>query len=180
MIRRRIARAFGRFPFPDPVHLVFQGLRERLQTKAGTAGNLGTVIDLLSEIRVTADQWDNPGRRLTVYLILAQDELILDEDADPAWTWSRVRGLGSKDPRHLTLDQVCGLLLDNRDVHDMTTALRLWQQFGRCLHESLIAPRLSIEVPVVDVEVVSDAEFTLHQFNRSESLDLEALSDLSG
>jgi hypothetical protein len=32
-------------------------------------------------------------------------------------------------------------------------------------------------VPAVEVDVVSDEDFTLHQFRRSESLDLEAISD---
>jgi len=47
------------------------------------------------------------------------------------------------------------------------------------MYTQLIAPCLNPEVPSVEVQVVADTDFTFRQFNRSESLDLEALSDWS-
>ncbi|MDR0989953.1 MAG: hypothetical protein LBL92_01085 [Propionibacteriaceae bacterium] len=177
MIRSRIVRAFGRFPFPDGVPPVFQKLRNRLQSKAGTGGNLGKVIDLVSDVRVEADQWENPGRRLRLYLIVPSERLISAEYADPTWSWERVIGRKFAESEvDLGLDRVCELLLANLDK-DPTSSLNLWRAFGLILNQQLIKPFLNDEVIAADVRVVSDEEFTFRQFIRTESLDLEALSD---
>lgn len=178
-IRSRIARAFGRFPFPDEVHTVLRPLRERLRSKAGSRGNLGRVIDLVSEIRLSADQWERPGRRLSLFVIVPSGLLIPDEEADPDWSWSpsRVNGWTPEDsPGSLPLDRICELIMANANG-DRTSRLRLWQQFGVGLGAALIDPHLNDDLVAVTVEVTSDHEFSLNQFRRSESLDLEALSD---
>jgi hypothetical protein len=185
IIRDRIARAFSRFPFPDEVHPVFQKLRRQLQAKAGRQGNLGKVIDLLADVRVTADQWSNPGRQLRLHLILSGQQLIPIEDADPSWTWDRIAGADASDPSDLSLDRICELILANQlDVTgpgrgDATALLHLWELFAQTVSASLIQPSLNEHVSRVDVEVISDLEFTMRDFKRSESLDLEALSDAS-
>ena len=177
IIRARIARVFGRFPFPDEVQPVFKRLQDRLRSKAGGSGNLGQVIDLVSEIRVSSDQWDSPGRRLKLFLILSSEILIPNEDADPAWVWNRTKGWRDKDSEtSLSLDRTCELILENSGG-DATTELNLWQKFGECLYSQLVMPCLNDEVTAVNIEVVSDEDFTLRQFRHSESLDLETLSD---
>lgn len=182
-IRSRISRAFGRFPFPDEVHPVLAKLEDRIRSKAGTPGNLGKVIDLIDDIRVTADQWDKPGRHLKLYLIISSNELIPADDCDPSWTWSRVRGWSTHDEYEPTLDRVCELILANHnggdDDHnnDLTTLCHLWRKFGTALFSALIEPHLNDEVSIVDVEVISDADMTLHTFLRTERLDLQALSE---
>ena len=126
---------------------------------------------------MSADQWESPGRRLRLHVIVSSELLIPDEDADLAWAWARVVGgraqesLGS-----LTIDRVCELLLLNIDG-DRTSLLHLWRQFGQSLHASLIAPYLNDDVVAVEIEVVSDVDFTYRDLNRSESLDLETISD---
>lgn len=173
----RIARAFGRYPFPDEVYPVFSKLQDRLRAKAGTAGNLGRIIDLVEEIRVSADQWEAPGRHLALYVIVSSEFLIAEEDGDPAWSWARVVGGGAQESLgNLTIDRVCELLLANIDG-DRTSLLHLWREFGQALYVSLIAPYLNDEVTAVDVDVVSDVDFTYRDAMRSESLDLETLSD---
>lgn len=177
MIRGRVARAFGRFPFPDEVVPVFKRLRDRVRSKAGGPGHLGQVLDLVDEIRVSADQWASPGRELKLSLIVASERLIPDDQADPSWTWERVIGWGDKDFKgSLKLDRTCELLLANVG-QDATTVLNLWRKFGEGLRTELLVPYFNDEVVDVEVEVVSDEDFTLRQFNRSESLDLETLPD---
>jgi hypothetical protein len=177
VIRSRIARAYGRFPFPDEVAPVFKKLQDRLRSKAGGPGHLGQVLDLVQEVRVSADQWELPGRELRLFLIVSGEHLIPDEDADPSWTWGRTLGWERKDSESLlTLDRACDLLLMNAD-NDATTTLNLWRKVGERIHAELLVPFLNDAVSDVEVEVVSDEDFTLRQFNRSESLDLETLSD---
>jgi len=184
-IRARIARAFGRFPFPDEVHPVFVALEDRLRSKAGTSGNLGRVIDLIDDVRVGADHWDSPGRSLTLYLLLPSTELISADDCDPAWTHERVRGWRDEDGDGLDipLDRMCELILANRGQGtdgrgaDLTTLSHLWGMFGQALLSALISPHLTHEVVRVDVEVLSDDDMTVRAYRGTEALDLQALSD---
>jgi len=53
----------------------------------------------------------------------------------------------------------------------------LWYEFGQSLNASFLQPRLDSEVSEIVVDVVSDLEFTHRDVARSESLDLETLSD---
>lgn len=173
----RIGRAFSRYPFPDEVYPVFTKLQDRLRAKAGTAGNLGKVIDLVDEIRVSADQWEKAGRSLRLHVIVSGELLISEEDADPNWSWTRVSGMTSQDvPGNLTINRVCELLLANLRG-DQTSLLHLWAEFGQALYRSLIEPCLNEEVVSVEVEAVSDIDFTYLDMRQSESLDLETLSD---
>lgn len=172
----RIGRAFSRFPFPDEVFPVFAKLQAKLRDAAGSRGNLGHVIDLVREIRVSADQWDKPGRRLKLYVIVSRDLLIPFEDADPAWGWSRVKGWRASDVADgLQMDRICELILSN--TQDLTSLMYLWEEFGTSLYSSFLEPALNAEVSRVEVVVVSDLEFTHRDLAGTESLDLETLSD---
>ncbi|MDR0593416.1 MAG: hypothetical protein LBG60_09240 [Bifidobacteriaceae bacterium] len=177
--RHRIARAFARFPFPDAAYPVFRRLQSEFRSKAGRDGSIGRVLELLQEVRVQADQWDPLAQRLTLYLIVDAELLIPDEEADPEWQWSRVEGWTANDQtRTMPLDSVCRLILRNCSADsDRTTLLHLWRLFGESLDKHLVRPNLNPAVVAVDIEVVSDAEFTLRQYRRTESLDLDALSD---
>lgn len=173
----RIGRAFGRFPFPDEVYPVFAKMQDRLRDKAGTRGNLGQVIDLVAEVRVSADQWDAPARKLALHVIVPSEFLIPEEDIDPSWAWDRVIGWKANDsPGNLTLDRVCELILANR-YGDLSSLLNLWAEFGQSLSTTLLEPYLNDEVVAVEVHVVSDIDFTHRDMAHSESLDLETLSD---
>ncbi len=173
----RIGRTFSRFPFPDEVHQVFSRLQARLRDKAGTAGNLGQVLDRVCELRVASDQWESPRRQLRLFIIVPSELLIPDEDADPMWTWGQVHGRRPQDSlADITLDRVCDLLLANIDSSP-TSALHLWREFGAKLHSTYIAPHLDNEVASVEVDVMSDLEFSYRDMQNSEALDLETLSD---
>lgn len=173
----RIGRAFSRFPFPDEVYPVFARLQDQLRAKAGKQGNLGRTIDLVEEIRVSADQWGAPGRHLRLHIVVSNTLLIPQEDADPTWAPSRISGLQAhEDVQELALDRVCELILGNIGG-DLTTLLHLWRYFSQTLHTQLIAPYLGPEVERVAVDICSDIDFTYFDMKRSESLDLETLSD---
>lgn len=175
----RVGRAFSRFPFPDEVYPVFSKLRRQAQEKAGTAGNFGRVLDLVEDLRVSADQWANPRRNLTLYVIVPDERLIPPDEMDPSWRWdtTRVTGLRPGEADHgLSLDRVCELLLANVDG-DRSSLAHLWRMFGETVDMKLLAPALNDEVVSFSVEVLSDHELTYRQYQQTESLDLEVLSD---
>jgi hypothetical protein len=179
LLGARIGRAFSRFPFPDGVHPVFTKVQEKLRSRAGTSGNLGKVIDLLEDVRISANHWEGNLRELTLYLVVGAHYLIPSEDEDPGWQWDRVTGVRVSDtPDALSIDRVCELILANL-AGDRTTLARLWAAFGASLHRNLIEPQLGVEVVSVDVVVVSDTEFSHKDMRETDSLDLETLSDAS-
>jgi hypothetical protein len=175
----RVGRAFSRFPFPGEVYPAFSRLRRQAQDKAGSEGNFGRVLDRVEDLRVAADQWSGPGRKLTLYIVVAEELLIPPDDVDPSWHWSpkRVMGLRSDEPQTgLSLDRVSQLILANLDA-DKSSLARLWRLFGQIMQEQLLSPMLSDEVATFEVVVLSDSEMTFRQYQQTESLDLEVLSD---
>lgn len=182
----RIGRAFSRFPFPDEVYPAFNKLRESAQSKAGTPSPLGQVFDLVQELRVGADQWAAPGRRLTLYVLLPTELLESLDSQDPNWTWNteHVYGLRRNETKSgLPLARTCELLLRNQNPQpadgprNSTTVAQLWQLFGEKLTDQLLTPSLSDEVIAFEAEVLSDIEMTVRDYQSTESLDLEVLSD---
>lgn len=175
----RVGRAFSRFPFPDEVYPAFAKLRRQAQDKAGSAGNFGRVLDLVEDLRVSADQWSGPGRHLTLYIVVAEERLIPPDDIDPGWHWSptRVASLRvGEEASGLSLDRVSELILANLDG-DRSSLAHLWRILGETIQANLLAPMLSDEVASFDVVVLADSEMTFRQYQRTESLDLEVLSD---
>ena len=177
-IAARVGRAFNRFPFPDEVYPLFNKLRSRIQSKSGSPSPFGQVVDLVDDLRVSANQWTGPGRQLKLYVVLEQKRLIPRDDFDPGWVWeARVRGLRTGEKSgSMKLTRICELILAN-DGGDPTTLAFLWNRFGECLVSELLHPHLNSEVSECDVEVLSDTEMTYRQFQQTESLDLEVLSD---
>jgi hypothetical protein len=177
-IASRVGRAFSRFPFPDEVYPVFRDLRSRVQSKSGTESAFGKVIDLVSDLRVASDQWAAPCRRLILYVIVPEDQLIPVEDADPGWAWEpkRIEGLKQGETAdRLDLNRVSALILQNSNG-DTTTLLHLWRMFGRLVQDTLLQPSLNSEVVSFEVEVLSDVEMSYQRFIQTESLDLDVLS----
>lgn len=181
-----IGRAFSRFAFPDEVQASLSKFLRKTRDKAGTSGPLGRVLDWIDPLRVSADQWNNPGRHLRIYVIVPAHILIEPEDADPLWSWEAAHTrLGmSRDLRQLDLNQVsekladmCESAMSGSSGVDMTTILRLWELWAEKLQTELLEPAIDEEVSSFTVELVSDQEFTYAQWKRTESLDLEDLSN---
>ncbi len=180
-IAARVGRAYGRFPFPDEVYPVFGELRSRAQSRSGTPSPFGQTVDLVDDLRVGADQWPAPGRRLTLYVVVPEGLLAPVEDLDPGWTWdaNRVLGLRRGDALgSIPLHRTCELILANV-AGDRTTLAHLWQHFGERVRVDLLEPRLGPEVVEFAVEVLADSEMSVRQYRRTESLDLDVLSDSS-
>lgn len=175
----RVGRAFSRFPFPDEVYPAFSKLRSQAQAKAGSAGNFGRALDLVEDLRVSSDQWSSPGRKLALYVVVAEEWLISPDDLDPNWQWSPARVVGLRDNEaesDLSLDRVSELILTNLHT-DKTSLAHLWRLLGETIELKLLAPMLSDEVVSFEVTVLSDSEMTFRHFQQTESLDLEVLSD---
>ena len=134
---------------------------------------------MVTDLRVAADQWSAPGRSLTLYVIVPEAHLIPAEDADPGWAWEseRIVGLKQSDTEdRVDLNRVSALIIENSDG-DATTLLHLWRMFGRLIRDTLLQPALDDEVVAFEVEVLSDVEMSYQRFTRTESLDLEVLSN---
>ncbi|TFC87167.1 hypothetical protein E3T24_05505 [Cryobacterium sp. TmT2-59] len=182
----RIGRVFTRFPFPDEVYPTFQKLRKKAQSAVGGAGAFGSVLDHVEELRVGADQWTQYGRRLTLHVIIPSRHLINAEDADPGWDWAaaNVHGRRRNERREsLTLDRISELLAanlaawgTNPESVDMTTVLRLWEDWCAQLQSSVLSP-VGNAVSTFKANLVSDTDFSYAAWRASESLDLEVLSD---
>lgn len=180
-VAARVGRAFGRFPFPGEVYPAFGELRSRAQRRSGTESPFGKVIDLMDDLRVGADQWLAPGRRLTLCVVVPEELLAPTDDYDSSWVWGpeRVRGIRpGESPGSLSLHRVCELILENV-AGDRTTLANLWIEFGERVQVELLQPALSSEVRAFAVEVLSDSEMTVRRYHETESLDLEVLSDSS-
>lgn len=173
----RISRAFDRFPFPDEVYPSFRKLREKIQKSAGRNGAFAQVLEMINELRISADQWSKPGRHLTLYCLVDDGVLVDEEYEDPGWVWSptNVRGLklGEK-ANELSLTRVCELLLLNLGEDD--AAAELWRRFEEAVQKELLEVGINEEVAVFDVAVLSESQMTYKEYKRTESLDLEVLS----
>ncbi|MBE3079419.1 hypothetical protein [Clavibacter michiganensis] len=178
-IAARIARAFARFAFPDEVYPFFKELRSKLQSKAGTQGPLGQVLDYVTDIRVRADQWQFPQRHLLIYLVIDKALFIAQDDYDPNWLWTEdwVTGVAKNETiEKLSMNRTCELILAN--LHgDRTTVAHLWLHLAETIQADLLVPFLGNEVTDCEVEAVSDIEFTYRDYRLTESLDLEVLSE---
>lgn len=185
-IADRLGRLFTRFPFPDEVYPAFNKLRKRVQKTAGGQGWFGQVLDYVEDLRVAADQWPADGRRLTLHIVVSERFLIPVEEADPGWDWSRATVHDKRNGESLDtlgLDRLSELLVKNiRELDnaaapaDSTTLLRLWEAWTVATEAAYLGP----STPAVDTfqaELTSDVEFTYADWKRSESLDLEVLSD---
>ena len=178
-IAARVGRAFNRFPFPDEVYPFFNKLRSNVQSRSGTLSPFGQVIDLVSDLRVSANHWTDSRRQLKLYIVIEEERLIPRDDFDPQWVWGVDRVLDlrrSEELASLNLSRVCELLLKN-DRGDPTTLANLWIRFGACMTTELLHPYLNEEVTECYVEVLADTEMTYRQYQRTVSLDLEVLSD---
>lgn len=174
----KIMRAFGRFAFPDEVVPGFKKFRDRVQSKSGSAGNFGRVLDLITDLRVVADQWEKPGRNLTLYFLVEQQFLASAEDLDPSWRWNteHVRGAKPADQDGaLSLDRVCFLILENLQSRPEVLA-ELWRRFEEAVKVTLLNTHDDEEVYLFEAEVLSEVDMTYEIYKTTESFDLEALS----
>lgn len=171
----RIARVFTRFPFPDELHDFFQRLKAKVQSKNGKlASPFGNVLDMVRYIRVGCPNWNSPNREITLYVIIDAD-FIMPVDDLSEYDETRIRGIGVRSLESMAFNDVLGLIAGNRD--DVYALTLLWEAFADHFAEGVWGAAIpNEEVHDVDVQCVSEDEFSIHQFDNTLSLDLETLS----
>ncbi|MGP5208359.1 hypothetical protein ACTXJY_10255 [Corynebacterium casei] len=177
-VSAKIMRAYGRFPLPDEVVPGFDKFKKKVWGSSGKSGNFGKVLDLITDIRVAADQWENPGRKMEIYLLVEQDLMPPSEDLDPLWksngdhcTGARTAGESS----NLTLDQVCKQILENLESNAELLD-ELWRSFAEVVEEQLLDGIDKKEVRHCEVIVLSEVDMTYELYKTTESFDFETLS----
>ena len=189
VLAARIGRVFTRFPFPDEVNPAFAKIRDKAQNSAGTQSAFGKVIDLIEDLRVSADQWESPGRHLKLHVVVPERFLISPDDVDVDWEWSNAivsRKRTNERLESASLTRIselvvanCNALLTDPDSVDTTTIFYLWGAWQDKVQIELLSPGVSHEIASFTVDLLSDVEFSFAQWRKTESLDLEVLSDSS-
>ena len=168
----RVAQVFLRFPFPDDVFPRFRRLRNEVQNKTGKQGNFSKVLDCVSEIRVSCIDWNATPRDIIVFFIVASEYLGLTAETGQDQVNSEFEGMD--------LDSLSGRILKSIDRRESDTIRQeLWRCFGMQVQQKFLQPTSSDRPQdEIVVEVISEAEMTVEEYRRTESLDLEALSHM--
>lgn len=175
-----VGRRFSRLAVPDEVVPWLKGLSDLVLSKAGkVASALGRALESISEIRVAADDWSNPGIAMELILILAPGELPLVPEDPEEWS------LSLPDEKALrTISGVAERLFPQdkpRPVEEERNAL--WWRLAELLEDlihptgsALNNPAVKAAVGSVVVSIADETEFTMAQYRRSDELDLSHLS----
>lgn len=178
----RIGAVFERFPFPDSLFDVLKAIRSDFQTKADKNSSIGLALGMVITVRVYADQWSEPNRRVHLLLIVDHNFIPAEDDFIPSTcsthsptvleTWDRTRTCKE-------LVRINQALKAGEDDHaDCRSSL--WDRFGKTVREQA---NLNVEengVPAVaslEVEVLSEDDLSYSRYRRTQSLELEMLSD---
>lgn len=186
----RVGRTYSRFAFPDEVHDFTDALSKKARETSGSSKPFGRVIDHLEDLRLKADQWDHPGRVLTLYIVVPKKLLIHRDDVDPDWTWAASGPKNAKPAEDIATASLARLsewLADACDAYNedprssnLTTVFYLWHAWSERTRTELLDPLIGGEVSQVRVVLESDDQFSLRQMRRTASLDLEDLSESHG
>lgn len=175
----QIGRRFSRFPIPDKAIPWLAPLQKLLTDKSGhPAKPVGAVLDSIDEVRVSAaNHWYAPGRELTLHVILKRDVLSArPDDTPPIPSETLADWLNTKTR---TVDDIAARI-PKANGDDLEI---LWQQFVERLAERCLAHAhkhrdyAAGEVTDVVAVLATADDFTLYDFRRSQTLDLEFLSD---
>jgi hypothetical protein len=168
----RVAQVFLRFPFPDDVFPRFRKLRDEVQKKTGKQGNFSRVLDYVSEIRVSCMDWNATPREITVFFIVASEYLGVTAETGQDQVNSEFEGMN--------LDSLSRRILESIDRRESDTVRQeLWACFGMLIEQRYLQPDTDDgNQDEIVVEIISEAEMTVEEYRRTESLDLEALSHM--
>ena len=166
----RVAQVFLRFPFPDDLFPRFRKLRDEVQKKTGKQGNFSQVLNCVSEIRVSCTDWNLTPRDITVFFIVASEYLGATAEIDGEKPTGEFDGM--------TLADLSGRLLESIAQQESDTVRQeLWRCFGMQIEQKFLQPSdFEQSQDNIVVEIISEAEMTVEEYRRTESLDLEALS----
>jgi hypothetical protein len=184
----RVARRFGRFPFPDEVAPWLEPLKKVVKDKHDKpTSSLGQAFRSIVELRVESSNWRSMPMDLTLHVIVKAGTLPEVDfggggESDP----KLVAWLDPGGDRVRTPAEIVERLFPNGTLNESPSALdrqALWMAFaealanqcrpkGRYQNDDAVAGAVRSVVGLV----VSDDEFTLVQYRNSEMLDLDHLS----
>lgn len=171
-----IGRRFARFPLPDEVVPWLRPLRDVVMKKYRKDSALGRVLrDAIYDIRISADQWAQPGRDLTIHLVLEPG--VVPTTADVPVASDDLAAWLSANP-----DRSPGMIAERMEEAFGDDLARLWGEFADSLATACqTKARLGSQfehaaVDEVVTELWSVDEFPYQAFRKSESLDYEFLS----
>jgi hypothetical protein len=186
----QVGRRFSRFPFPDEVQPYFRPLQDKVTGAHKKNSAVGVLLRECVDLRIESTNWHDPPMQLTIHLIVPAAILPSVDDVDPADVSPST--LAKFNPRSIQAGDLSGIA-SSLVKKDMTIdveirppdRLFLWN----CFLSALIAAcnttvDRTIEgaegaVTEIRGELWSDEDFTLHLYQRTESLDLDHLSSSS-
>jgi hypothetical protein len=192
---RRVGRRFERFAFPDEVVPWFNPLSDVVLGKYGGTTGEALAFEQVVELRVEAtDGWISAPYALTLVVIVRGGTLPeIDEDDQVMPPTSLQQWLRRNDGslRRASGEIANRLFKDRLDASGNTSALEpreryhLWLALaeawgdrcrprGRYRNDPSVAN--AVRGGAVGVEILSDDEYTLARYRRSEMLDLDHLS----
>jgi hypothetical protein len=192
---RRIARRFGRFPFPDDVVPWFAPLADVITGKYGKLTGEALALEQVVELRVEATGgWTTPPYALTLVTIVRAGTLPEIEEDDQIDPPTSLRSwLRTPDGR---LRRASGEIANRLFAHQLDSTGRspaptpperyhLWLALAeawaaRCTPRERDKAERAIAEAVADgvvaADIASEDEYSLARYRRSEQLDVEHLS----
>lgn len=174
-----VSRKFSRFAYPDEVVESLRPVREVLQSKARKPNSpLGRVLAKIHSLRVQCEDWSTDALELTLIVIVEPDVVPsdLDEISDPP------TDLLEPDPAKPLAEQANAYAVYlTKNSLTPTQTYYAWQYLCaiwalRC-EQSATDLGYSGIIASITAELTSTDDFPLAPVLRSESLDLDYLSD---
>jgi hypothetical protein len=169
----RIARRFGRFPYPDELHPLLKPLRdlvrEKIKKEASPVGIvfLSRIETLLIEM---VGGWDSKPPWNLMLLVVVKSEFLPVSDLDSIDPGD---GKATASPR--PIHEVAKEILATAP----SESAQLWVELGEALSEVMLS-KAGLPPEVLSdlfVDVMNDEELTYGRFHRSATVDLDDLSD---
>jgi len=192
---RRIARRFGRFPFPDDVVPWFAPLADVITGKYGKLTGEALALEQVVELRVEATGgWKTPPYALTLVTIVRAGilpEIEEDNQIDPPTSlrsWLRTPDGRLRRASGDIANRLFAYQLDSTGRSPAPTPperYHLWLALAeawaaRCTPRERDKGEKAIAEAVADgvvaADIVSEDEYSLARYRRSEQLDVEHLS----
>ncbi len=192
---RRIARRFGRFPFPDEVVPWLTPLTDIVTSKYGKETGEALALEQVVELRVEATGgWASPPYNLTLVTIVRAGtlpELEENDQIDPPQSLQRWLRQSNGKLRRASGDIANRLFASQIDTTGTTPApspaerYHLWLALAEAW-AAKCAPRghdrddpaviRAVAGGEIDADIASEDEYSLARYLRSERLDVEHLS----
>ena len=192
---RRVARRFGRFPFPDEVVPWFSPLTEVVANKYDKATGDAHTLEQVVEFRIeAAGGWTTPPYALTLVTVVSAGTLPELEEAEQIDPPAELK-LWLREPSG-RLRRSPGEIANRLFAHQLDPSGRklapppaeryhLWLALAEAWAEKCVPRERYKDDPAVAAavagggvssEIVSDDEYSLARYRRSERLDVEHLS----